>query len=67
MSGGIPCAAGTYAPNAGMWECLTCPEGYYCFDLAGGTTIEPKICEYGHRCPAGTAVNKGIECAAGTF
>jgi hypothetical protein len=50
-----------------MWECLPCPEGFYCFDLTGGTLVEPKICPPGSYCPANTGVDGGNLCPMGEF
>lgn len=63
------CKAGTYNPNEGAHECLTCPEGFYCLegDPADTATHEPIECAKGHRCPRGTGTEFGIPCDNGQY
>jgi hypothetical protein len=32
------CLAGTYQPNEGQWECLPCPNGFYCYSGTDAVT-----------------------------
>ena len=61
-----PCPAGTYQPNEYQYECIQCPQGFYCDE---GVAL-PTICGAGHRCPAGTAGTvavPGIACNPGQW
>ena len=57
------CAAGKYAPIAGLSECLECPAGKICDDGA----IRPQACPAGYFCPAGSHSKSKQECPRGTY
>ena len=60
------CAAGTYNPNKGQYECYECPVGSYCPEGA----VEPVICGIGYYCEAGTIGDlstPGTPCEAGKY
>ena len=57
------CEPGTFNPIARQAACFTCPAGYYCKH----TTVVPNSCPPGHYCPAGSGLDMGPLCPAGTY
>ena len=77
----VYCSAGTYCPDWGMTEPITCPDGYYCPGGAsrvwcpGGTYCPyygmgaPYTCPSGSYCTGGTEIRScthSKDCSAGS-
>jgi len=62
----VPCAEGTYQPEAGKDTCLACSAGHYCPLRAAGEAASELPCPAGHACPDAGA-SSPAPCAAGTF
>ena len=61
----IGCRSGTFNPNEGEAECLTCPKGYYCPE--NSTNYNSYPCPEGHYCPNGTKFSTQFPCPKGYF
>ncbi|EKX30893.1 hypothetical protein GUITHDRAFT_83597, partial [Guillardia theta CCMP2712] len=57
-----PCRAGTYTDQSGQTNCLDCPAGFVCSDIA---TIQPTVCPAGYYCESNCS--SPTPCPIGTY